>query len=234
MKEICTAVIVAAGSARRMQGIDKITASMGGIPLIRRTALALAESSDISYLVIVTREDLIPEIQRLCGDIEKLCAIVVGGADRAESVSHGLDAIPAETELVAIHDGARPLITPEVISAAVQGARDVGAAAPAVAVRDTVKVAQDGFVQQTPDRSSLFGVQTPQVLKTSVLRDALAYGRNAGIPLTDDCSAVEAYGQPVMLTEGSEENIKITTPLDLALGEIILERRKQNANRSRL
>lgn len=234
MKEICTAVIVAAGNARRMQGIDKITASMGGIPLIRRTALALAESPEISHLVIVTREDLIPEIQCLCGDIEKLSAVVVGGADRAESVSRGLDALPVETELVAIHDGARPLVTPELISAAVQGAIDAGSAAPAVPVRDTVKVAQNGFVRQTPDRSTLFAVQTPQVFKTSIIRDALAHGREAGIPLTDDCSAVEAYGLPVMLTEGSEENIKITTPLDLSLGEMILERRKQNADRSRL
>ena len=127
---------------------------------------------------------------------------------------------------MAIHDGARPLVTPQVIDSAVCAAETYGAAAPAIAVHDTIKVAVDGIVKETPDRRTLFAVQTPQVFQTAAIRAALQAALTQDIPLTDDCSAMEAAGYPVHLTAGEYENLKITVPSDLTLAEAILKRRE--------
>ena len=140
---------------------------------------------------------------------------------------HGLEAVPEETELVAVHDGARPLVSPEVITKVILKAAKFGAAAPAIPVKDTIKVSKTGGVDETPDRKTLFAVQTPQVFDVELLRGALQNAKKKGLSLTDDCSAVEALGMTVLLTDGSEENIKITTPLDLEIAELILKRREQ-------
>lgn len=206
-----------------MRGIDKILAPLNGVPLLLRTVRALAASSRIDRIVIVTREELTQRVRTLCGGEAKLCAVVAGGATRAESVLCGLRHVT--TPLAAVHDGARPLITAEIIDAAINAAEDFGAAAPAVAVHDTVKIAENGLVRATPDRSTLFAVQTPQVFDTERIRAALTAALAQGLALTDDCSAAEAAGMPVALTVGSEENIKITTPLDLTVAEEILKRR---------
>lgn len=222
----CTALIVAAGRAARMQGIDKIMAPLGGIPLILRTVQALAACPHITEILLVTREDLIAPITELCRNEPKFTKAIVGGESRAESVLMGLQAV--DTPWVAIHDGARPLVTPEIVRKAVTTAWKIGAAAPAIAVKDTIKVAQDGRVEGTPDRSRLFAVQTPQVFSTQSILHALQEGIAKQLPLTDDCSAMEAIGSPVFLTEGSEENLKITTPMDLLLAEAILARRSKS------
>lgn len=206
-----------------MRGIDKILAPLNGVPLLLRTVRALAASSRIDRIVIVTREELTQRVRTLCGGEAKLCAVVAGGATRAESVLCGLRHVT--TPLAAFHDGARPLITAEIIDAAIDAAEKLGAAAPAVAVHDTVKIAVNGLVRATPDRSTLFAVQTPQVFDTERIRAALTAALAQGLALTDDCSAAEAAGMPVALTVGSEENIKITTPLDLTVAEEILKRR---------
>ena len=219
----CTALIVAAGRASRMQGIDKITAPLGGIPLILRTVKALAACPDITKILLVTREDLISPINELCRNEPKFTKAIVGGESRAESVLLGLQAV--DTPWVAIHDGARPLVTEEIVSKAIAAAHLEGAAAPAIPVKDTIKVAEKGLVKNTPDRSRLFAVQTPQVFSTESILQALRHGIAEQLPLTDDCSAMEATGHPVFLTEGSEENLKITTPMDLLLAEAILARR---------
>ncbi len=219
----CTALIVAAGRASRMQGIDKIMAPLGDIPLILQTVRALAACPEITNILLVTREDLISPITELCREETKFTRAIVGGETRAESVLHGLQAV--DTPWVAIHDGARPLVSVEVVSKAVATAQAKGAAAPAIAVKDTVKIAQNGQVEQTPDRRHLFAVQTPQVFSTERILQALRTVLAENLPLTDDCSAMEAVGQAVFLTEGSEENLKITTPTDLLLAEAILARR---------
>ncbi len=219
----CTALIVAAGRASRMQGIDKIMAPLGGIPLILRTVRALAACPDIAEILLVTREDLIAPITELCQEEHKFTKAIVGGETRAESVLRGLQAV--ERPWVAIHDGARPLVSVEVVSKALAAAQAKGAAAPAIPVKDTIKVAQEGRVDHTPDRSRLFAVQTPQVFSTKGILQALETALAEQLPLTDDCSAMEAAGIPVFLTEGSEENLKITTPTDLLLAEAILARR---------
>lgn len=224
MRKTCTAVIVAAGSARRMQGIDKIMAQVGGVPMLRRTAQALSDSEKIDALVIVTRSALVQEVKALCTDLPKLRTVVAGGDSRAQSVLCGLNAV--DTPLVAIHDGARPLVTTEIIDVAVDAAEVCGAAAPAIAVHDTIKVAADGIVQSTPDRATLFAVQTPQVFDTERIKAAIQAALDKGLPLTDDCSAAEFAGMEVRLTQGSEENLKITVPSDLTLADAVLKRRE--------
>lgn len=224
MKNGCTAVIVAAGTAQRMRGIDKMMTPLCGTPLLLRTVRALAASEKITQIIIVTRDDLVSQAAALCADEPKLVSAVPGGSTRAESVLRGMKKV--ETGLVAIHDGARPLVTTGIIDEAVAAAIECGAAAPAIAVHDTIKIAANGFVETTPDRSTLFAVQTPQVFRTAQIMAALQAAMAQSIPLTDDCSAMEAAGKPVRLTAGSEENLKITVPSDLALAEAILKRRE--------
>ena len=226
MRKTCAAVIVAAGSATRMQGIDKMLVPLAGVPVVLRSVRALAASDCIDSLVIVTRTECMETLRTLCAEVSKPVTVVAGGASRPESVLAGLAALPEGTELAAIHDGARPLVTQAVIAEAVEAAERCGAAAPAVPVHDTIKQAGNGLVRATPERKTLFAVQTPQVFDVKLLKTVLRAAMERGIALTDDCSAVEAAGKPVVLTQGCEENLKITTPVDLTLAEAILKRRK--------
>ena len=226
MRKTCAAVIVAAGSATRMQGIDKMLVPLAGVPVVLRSVRALAASDCIDSLVIVTRTECMETLRTLCAEVSKPVTVVAGGASRPESVFAGLAALPEGTELAAIHDGARPLVTQAVIAEAVEAAGRCGAAAPAVPVHDTIKQAENGIVRATPERKTLFAVQTPQVFDVKLLKTVLRAAMERGIALTDDCSAVEAAGKPVVLTQGCEENLKITTPVDLTLAEAILKRRK--------
>ena len=219
----CGAVIVAAGSASRMGGIDKVMASLGGEPMIVRTVRAFQNCDAIASIVIVTREDLIRPISGLCRDMGKVVAIVAGGSSRQESVHLGLNALPKGTKLAAVHDGARPLISWQVIDRAVRAANTYGAAAPAIPVKDTIKVVAGGLVKETPDRSSLMAVQTPQVFDFDLLRGALRKAEEDRAAVTDDCSAVERTGMKIKIVEGDERNLKVTTPMDLKIAELLLE-----------
>ena len=219
----CGAVIVAAGSASRMGGIDKVMAPLSGEPMIVRTVRTFQNTDAIREIVVVTREDLILPIQNLCRGFDKVKAVVVGGADRAASVRAGLSALSAKMKLAAIHDGARPLITWQVIDRAVRAGHSYGAAAPSIPVKDTIKVAEGGVVINTPDRSKLQAVQTPQVFDIDLLRAALTKANEEKLAITDDCSAVELMGMSVKLVEGDEKNIKVTTPMDLKIAEMLLE-----------
>ena len=224
----CGAVIVAAGTASRMGGIDKVMASLKGEPMIARTVRIFQECDAISEIVIVTREDLIIPITDLCRDMyaSKVKAVVRGGSSRQESVSLGLNALSNKVKLVAVHDGARPLITWQVIDRVVRAANSYGAAAPAVPVKDTIKVVEGRVVKNTPDRSTLFAVQTPQIFDFDILRVALKKAEKDGAAVTDDCSAVELMGMSVKIVEGDEHNIKVTTPMDLRIAEMLLEEEK--------
>ena len=219
----CGAVIVAAGSASRMGGIDKVMAELGGEPMIKRTVRTFQESDVISEIVIVTRPDLIVPIMGLCAGFEKVKAVVVGGKSRPESVHLGLNALSNKVKLAAVHDGARPLITWQVIDRTVRAANTYGAAAPAIPVKDTIKTVQGGIVKNTPDRESLRAVQTPQVFDFDMLRGALKKAVSEEAPITADCSAVEMMGMSVKIVEGDERNIKVTTPMDLKIAEMLLE-----------
>ena len=219
----CTAVIVAAGSSRRM-GADKLFLPMAGIPVIVRTLLQFQNCSSIDEIIIVTREDKLVEVADYCKQygITKATKILQGGKERVESSAVGVFEADRHSGYIAISDGARPLVTSELIAATVDAARKFGAAAPAVPVKDTIKVAENGVVTDTPDRSKLFAIQTPQVFEADLIKGALTKAMREKLPVTDDCSAVEAMGYPVHLIEGSYQNIKITTQDDLIISQAYL------------
>ena len=219
----CGAVIVAAGTASRMGGIDKVMAPIGGEPMIVRTVRAFQNCDAIKQIVIVTRQDLIVPISDLCHEFDKVQSVMVGGKSRQESVEIGLQALPGDMKLVAVQDGARPLFTDAVIDRTVRAAHTYGAAAPAIPVKDTIKTVKGGIVTSTPNRSALRAVQTPQVFDVDLLKGALKKAKDEGAEVTDDCSAVELMGMSVKIVEGDERNIKVTTPLDLKIAEILLE-----------
>ncbi len=219
----CGAVIVAAGNASRMGGIDKIMADLNGMPMIERTVKAFQGSEVIREIVVVTREDLKEEITEICALYDKVTAVVVGGADRQSSVMEGLAALSDSVRLVAVHDGARPLVTWQLIDRTVRAAHTYGAAAPGVSVKDTIKQVKGGVVTKTPDRSTLMAIQTPQVFDRDLLRAALQDAKDQFAKITDDCSAVERMGMSVKVVDGDERNLKITTPNDLKIARILLE-----------
>ena len=220
----CGAVIGAAGAARRMAGVDKIMADLGGEPLLVRTVRAFEATAVIREVVIVTRPDLIEAVSAACqaAGFGKVRAVIAGGDTRQASVQLGLAALEG-VSLVAVQDGARPFATPQLIDRVVRAAHTYGAAAPAIGVKDTVKVAKGGVVVRTPDRSSLFAVQTPQVFDFDLLRGALSQAEKDGAAVTDDCSAVERLGMRIRLVEGEERNLKVTTRQDLLLARAMVQ-----------
>ena len=220
-------VVAAAGSSSRMQGENKLFAAVGGVPVLVRTVQALALSSLVDEIVIAVREEDLLAAAELCKacQLGKPMKLVTGGETRTHSVMAAAAECNPEATHIAEHDGVRPLVTEEVIDRAILAARRSSAAAPAVPVKDTIKVARGGVVQSTPDRSTLFAVQTPQVFDAALLKAALRSALDVGVSVTDDCAAVERIGKEITLTEGSYENIKITTPEDLILAEAIWENR---------
>ena len=222
----CGAVIVAAGSASRMGGIDKVMASLKGEPMICHTVRAFQTCDAVKEIVIVTREDLILPITRACREFPKVKAVVAGGKSRQESVSLGLNALSDKVKLAAIHDGARPLVSWQLIDLTIRMAHNYGAAAPGVPVKDTVKAVEGGLAKETPDRGKLRAVQTPQVFDFDLIRGALKQAKLDGAELTDDCSAIERMNMTVRIIDGEETNIKVTTPMDLKLAELLMEERK--------
>lgn len=223
-QSFCSAVIVAAGNASRMGGTDKIICELGGIPVIVRSLQFFQESQLIQEVIIVTRQEIMLEIGRLCKDygLSKVTKIMPGGESRMESVQIGLCEVNATADLIAIHDGARPFLSKEVLENAVRQAELTGAAAPGIPVKDTIKLTEKGVIKRTLPRELLYAIQTPQVFEATLIKAAIAKAKEDGVAITDDCSAVERLGFPVIVTVGSEENIKLTTPNDLLLGEVIL------------
>ena len=222
---VCAAVVAAAGSSTRMGGQDKLLLPLGEQPVLARTLRALEACPRISEIVVVTRRENIVPIGQLCRDFgfEKVTKVIPGGATRTESVLNGVREVGDRADLVAIHDGARPLVSQALLETVLTRAAQCGAAAPAVPVKDTIKRARDGVVVDTLDRAELFAVQTPQVFQTDLIRGALERALEEGAALTDDCSAVERLGIGVALTEGDYRNLKLTTPEDLAAAEAFLE-----------
>ncbi len=213
-----TAVIVAAGASRRM-GFDKLACRLpGGQTVLEASAAAFAAHPAVTELVLVAGANR-ADCEQIAGNCPKPCKVVPGGATRAESVCAGVQA--AAEEYVAIHDAARPFVSAAVITAALAGAVRTGAAVPAVPVKDTIKIAAaDGLVRQTPERATLFAVQTPQCFKRADYLQALAeVPPDKARLVTDDGSLFELAGRPVELTAGDYANDKITTPEDLPAAE---------------
>lgn len=220
----CGCVVAAAGSSTRMGGMDKLFAPVDGIPVLVRTLQALSASPYIHEITVVTRRESLLEVGDLCRGacLPKVTQVVVGGDSRLESVYKGVNQLSEKVKLIAVHDAARCLVSREVIDAAVLAAARCHAAVPAVEVKDTIKEFDGEFVTATPDRAALRAVQTPQVFRAELLRAALQKAMDEGWAVTDDSSAVERLGATVVLTPGDERNIKITTPIDLAVAEAIL------------
>lgn len=226
----CSAVIVAAGSSERF-GSDKIMAPLMGTPVLAYSLMVFDACEYISEIIVVTAAEKIETVAKLCDDynISKVNKIVCGGATRAESALSGVSEISRSSNLIAIHDGARPLVSHAVLDKAIECALTHRAVVPAISSKDTVKIAKMGEVIETPERSDVFSIQTPQVFEPNIIKGALSDAVVKNLPITDDASAVEALGFKVYLSEGSEENIKITTPLDIKLAETILRSRRVSA-----
>lgn len=223
-RPFCSVVVAAGGSSSRMEGQDKMLALLDGVPVLLRTLLTLDSCPSVSEVVVAARRDQIAELGTLCKNfgMQKVTKLVAGGDTRTRSVLRGVLECSKKAQVIAIHDGARPLVSQRLLEDVIGEGLRTGAAAPAVPVKDTVKQAENGVVTATPDRNTLFAVQTPQVFDAALIRAALTQAEKEGVTLTDDCAAVERLGMKVTLTRGEYENIKITTPEDLILGEAIL------------
>ena len=228
----CAALVAAAGSSSRMGGVNKLLEDLDGMPVLVRTLTALQRSELVDEIIIATREEEIVEISDLCHTygISKCTKVVRGGESRVHSVMRAAVEAAPGTGFLAVQDGARPLVTPDLIDRVIREAHRCNAAAPAIPVKDTVKTVKDGeMVDTTLDRSLLRAVQTPQVFSADLLKAALQNALDQNLPITDDCSAVEQLGKVVYLVEGEEENLKITTPTDLILARALLQAREERA-----
>ena len=223
----CSVVVVAAGSSVRM-GEDKMFMDLDGIPVLARTLWALDRCDFVDEIVLVAREDRVEQAAKLCRDygIRKVEKVIIGGKTRNESSLAGLSAIRRDAKIVLIHDGARPLVTEDVVRDAMHTAAMFRCAAPGVPVTDTIKETEGDKVVCTPDRSRLVAVQTPQAFVPEIIKAALTAAIKSGKEYTDDCAAVEAMGIPVRISKGSKKNIKITGPVDIPTATAILRSRK--------
>jgi 2-C-methyl-D-erythritol 4-phosphate cytidylyltransferase len=198
---------------------DKLFALLDGQPVLLRALRAFADAPSIRTIIVATRSDCLERVAALTAGCEKCVRLCVGGERRRDSVAAGLDALPADTEIVTVHDAARPLVDPHLIDEGVRLARQHGAAAPALPVSDTIKRVVDGHAVASPPRSELWAAQTPQTFQVALLRRAHAA---TGDDATDDSTLVERLGHPVRIYPGSRRNLKITTVEDLVLCEALL------------
>lgn len=216
------AIVVAAGESRRMGGQDKLLIAVGGRPLITHTLRAFETCAAVAQVVVVLSEHNAAGVLPLLRPFRKVTRTCRGGRRRQDSVRNGLYTLPA-CDWVVVHDGARPLVTPAIISRGLAVARQTGAAAAAMPVVDTLKAArEDGTVIRTVPRAGLWAVQTPQVFRYDLL---LAAHEQIAEDVTDDCAMLERLGHPVRLYEASRLNLKVTTPEDVDIADALLRRR---------
>lgn len=223
----CSAVIVAAGSSERM-GSDKMALMLGGKPVLARTLKVFQDSPLVDEIIVVSKIDRLQETADLCKEygIEKISRVVAGGKTRTESALVGVSEVDPKARLIAIHDGARPLVTEDLILRTVYAASEHMAAAPVVSSPDTLKaVDADGFMLGTVDRETTLRVQTPQVFRAEIIKGALTKAVEKGLVLTDDCAAAEMMGVRTKAVLGDDDNIKITRPRDMLFAEEILKER---------
>jgi 2-C-methyl-D-erythritol 4-phosphate cytidylyltransferase len=220
-----SAVIVAAGAGTRMGGVDKQQILIEDIPIIVRSVQSYMACPRITEIIVVCRDNEMANYLHMVQDFELggVTSVVAGGTQRQDSVFAGIEACSENAGFYAIHDGARPLVTPEIIDGCIDAAVQHGAAAAGVPVKDTIKViTPEGFVQATPDRAALVAIQTPQVFEAGLYKSAMVQAKHYKRYYTDDCQLVEQAGKKVFIAGGSYENIKITTPEDVATAQVIL------------
>ena len=228
-------IIVAAGSSRRM-GFDKLFAPLAGQPVLWHSLKAFSDTKCVDEILVVTREDRMDEIERLVGDerLRKVSKVVTGGPERHLSVWNGLQAVDsADSEFIAIHDGARPLVTPKLINACLDLAAEHGAACCASQIPDTVKRASlEQMVTESVERTGLWAMQTPQVFRSGVILQAYAALMAKHEMVTDEVTAVQKLGKKIALLKNDDWNMKITFPHDLELAEHVLSLRARKAGKT--
>lgn len=229
-------LIPAAGMGRRMgseylrQGFtqrNKLLLTLRSQPLIYWTLLAAQSSRQISWIGIISQPTDWTDLKEILAGLTltKPIQLIEGGATRQESVYNGLQALPPEAEQVLIHDGARCLATPDLLDRCAEAIQHCPGLIAAVPVKDTIKVVDIGLIQSTPDRRQLWAAQTPQAFDVQMLKQCHEKGRRQGWEVTDDAALFEKCGLPVRIVEGEETNLKLTTPVDLAIAEFILQQR---------
>lgn len=218
-----TAIVVCGGSSSRMNGIDKMFVDVCGVPVCVRSIKAFQACDAVSDIVVVTKEDSVLKIQQYCEkfNLFKVSDIVIGGSCRQQSVANGLAVVSDKTDIVLIHDGARPFVSLDCIKRVIDGALKYSAVTCAVIPKDTIKVAKtDGLVTSTLTRDELRSVQTPQGFEFGLYKKAVEANKDRLADFTDDCSLVESFGYAVYTVDGDYKNIKITTSEDLQIAHI--------------
>lgn len=225
-KPFVSAVVAAGGTGTRM-GENKLLMDIGGMPVLARTLLALEKCEMIDEIIISAHKDSVPEYTQIAKTyrIKKLKSVVIGGENRSISVFKGISAVSEECRFVAVHDGARPFVTNEELEKVISKAFYTGAATASVPVKDTIKQITDDKITATIDRASLVQMQTPQVFDVDLIKGALTKVIEEKISVTDDCQAMEIMGFKPTVVTTSYDNIKITTPEDILLGQLILNKR---------
>lgn len=221
-------LIPAAGMGRRMGSErNKLLLTLLGKPILAWTLLAAEAAVQISWIGIIGQPADQLDIKAILADLAltKPVELIVGGETRQESVYNGLQALPEEAEGVLIHDGARCLVTPQLLNRCAEALLECSGFIAAVPVKDTIKVVQGGIIQDTPERRQLWAAQTPQGFEVKLLKQCHDKGRDLGWEVTDDAALFERCGLPVSIVEGEETNLKVTTPVDLAIAEFILRQR---------
>ena len=226
-------LIAAAGSGRRMGSQrNKLLLTLLGKPLLSWTLAAAEASEHITWIGIIGQQSDFPDFEAILSDLSltKPVKLIQGGATRQESVYNGLQSLPAESDRVLIHDGARCLATAELFDRAADALLSCPGLIVAVPVKDTIKVVDEHrIVRETPERRNLWAAQTPQGFEVKLLKQCHAQGREKGWEVTDDAALFEKCGLPVRIVEGEETNLKVTTPVDLALAEFILRQRRDQS-----
>jgi 2-C-methyl-D-erythritol 4-phosphate cytidylyltransferase len=224
-----TAIIVAAGTSERM-GFDKLFALVSGKPVIAHTIAAFERTECVDEIILVGRADCLGELRKVVEQPTKVKEIVAGGTERSDSVRAGLDHLNPKSDFVAVHDAARPLVTPEKITRVFEVCRTTGGAATlAEPINDTLKRADvDLAVKESVDRSGIYGMQTPQVFARKLLEEAYQAVAEKNVSVTDEVSAVELLGRKVVLVANHDFNFKITYPRDLPMAEFVLKQRAAN------
>jgi len=237
-----TAIIVAAGSSERM-GFDKLFALVSGQPIIAHTIAAFERTDCVDEIILVGRPDCLDELRKVIGKPTKVKQVIAGGAERSDSVRAGLEYVDRKSGFVAVHDAARPMITPEKITRVFEVARKHGAATLAGPINDTLKRADlaalaaspeeavDLAVKESVDRTGIYGMQTPQVFEKKLLKEAYVLVAKKKISVTDEVSAVELLGRKIILVPNHDFNFKITYPRDLPLAEFVLKQRADATRR---
>ena len=229
-KPFVSAVIVSAGNSSRMGGINKQFLNICGMPVIAHSIKAFQDCKNIDEIVIVTRENDINKVNEVVKDycFSKVVAVVVGGETRQLSVLNGINSVASDADFIAIHDGARPLVTEKVIIDTLNCAIEYDAATTGVKVVDTIKcVDENENIVDTPDRTFLRAVQTPQIFKKDLYLSAVKNVPNSK-DFTDDCKLIETYSHKVKIVDGDYTNIKITTPNDIEIATYYLSKRREN------